>query len=67
MVGVYKTLCEAEAAVQSLDDGGFPIKKVSIIATNLEDDRRVHGFITAGDVAIGPRTGGPGQVGFSAC
>ncbi len=51
VVGVYKTLGEAEAAVRSLGDGGFPIQKVSIIAQNLEDDRRVHGYVTACDVA----------------
>ncbi len=50
VVGVYKTLSDAETAVLSLGDGGFPIQKVSIIASNLEDDRRVHGYITASDV-----------------
>ena len=51
VVGVYKALGAAEAAVRSLGDGGFPIQKVSIIAKNLEDDRRIHGYVTACDVA----------------
>ena len=51
VVGVYKTLVRAEAAVRSLGDGAFPIQKVTIIAKNLEDDRRVHGYVTACDVA----------------
>jgi len=51
VVAVYHTFLDAEAAVRSLGDGGFPIDKVSIIAKNLEDDRRVHGYVTACDVA----------------
>ncbi len=51
VVVVYKTLGEAEAAVRSLGEGGFPIQKVSIIAQHLTDDRRVHGYVTACDVA----------------
>jgi hypothetical protein len=51
LVGVYKTLGEAEAAVRSLGDAGFPIQKVSIIARHLEGDRRVHGYVTSCDVA----------------
>jgi hypothetical protein len=51
VVGVYETLGEAENAVRSLGDGGFPIQQVSIIAQHLEDDRRVHGYVTSCDVA----------------
>jgi hypothetical protein len=51
VVGIYKTLGEAETAVRSLNEGGFPIQKVSIVAQHLEDDRRVHGFVTSCDVA----------------
>lgn len=51
VVGVYKSLGEAEAAVRSLGEGRFPIQKVSIIAKHLEDDRRVHGYVSACDVA----------------
>src|SRR5262249_45999494 len=38
-------------AVRGLGDGGFPIEQVSIIARHLEDDRRVHGYVTSCDVA----------------
>lgn len=58
VVGVYKTLGKAEAAVRSLGDGGFPIQKVSIIAQHLEDDRRVHGYVTACDMAKSAATTG---------
>jgi hypothetical protein len=51
VVGVYKRLNEAEDAVRALGDGGFPIENVSIIAQDLSDERRVHGYITSGDVA----------------
>ena len=51
VVGVYTTLGDAEAAVRSLGDGGFPIQSVSVVAQDLTDDRRVHGYVTAGDVA----------------
>ena len=51
-VGVYETLAQAEAAVRQLDQGRFPIKQVSIVAKNLETEKEVHGFITAGDVAM---------------
>jgi hypothetical protein len=51
VLGVYAAISEAEAAVRSLGDGGFPIQKVSIVAKHLEDIRRVHGYVTACDVA----------------
>jgi hypothetical protein len=51
VVGVYKRLPEAEDAVRSLGDGGFPLQQVSIIAQHLHDNRRVHGYVTASDVA----------------
>jgi hypothetical protein len=51
VVGVYQVLSAAEDAVRSLGDGGFPIQKISIVAKHLEDDRRVHGYVTACDVA----------------
>jgi hypothetical protein len=58
VVGVYKSLAEAEDAVRSLADGGFPIQQVSIVARNLQDDRRVHGFVTSCDVAKSAATTG---------
>lgn len=50
-IGVYDTMSKAEDAVRRLNLGGFPIKQISIVAQNLQSEREVHGFITAGDVA----------------
>jgi hypothetical protein len=50
-IGVYATMAEAEGAVRMLGSGGFPITQVSIVAQNLESEKEVHGYITAGDVA----------------
>lgn len=51
IVGVYDTMSEAEAAIRKLDEERFPVQHVSILAQNLESEKEVHGFITAGDVA----------------
>lgn len=51
IVAVYATLAQAEDAVRRLDQGDFPIRQVSIVAQNLESEREVHGYVTAGDVA----------------
>jgi len=50
-VAVYETLEQAEHAVRRLNDGHYPIEQISIVAQNLETEKEVHGFITAGDVA----------------
>jgi len=58
VVGVYAKMNEAEAAVHALDKGGFPIDQVSIIATNLESEKHVHGYVTACDTSkAGAATG----------
>ncbi len=51
VVGVYDDMPKAEEAVRMLDKGGFPIKQVSIVAQDLESEKEVHGYVTAGDVA----------------
>lgn len=51
VIGVYHTMSEAEEAVRMLDKGGFPIKQVSIVAQDMESEKEVHGYVTAGDVA----------------
>jgi hypothetical protein len=51
VVAVYGTMGKAEAAVEALDVGGFPIKQVSIVAQNLESEKRVHGYVTAADTS----------------
>lgn len=51
-VAVYETMEQAEGAVRKLDQGHYPIKQVSIVAQRLETEKEVHGFITAGDIAV---------------
>lgn len=53
VVGIYKNMADAEAAVRSLDKGGFPMKQISIVGQDLQSEKVVHGFITAGDIAKG--------------
>ena len=53
VVGVYENMSAAENAVRSLDKGGFPIKQISIVGQDLQSEKEVHGYITAGDVAKG--------------
>lgn len=62
-IGTYATLDAAEQAVHTLGDGGFPIRQVSILSQDMQSERVVHGYITAGDVAkqgagVGAWTGG---------
>ena len=40
---------EAEEAVHTLDQAGFPVKHVSIVTQNLASDKTMHGYITPGD------------------
>jgi len=49
VVGVYDTMAQAEEAVHVLDQGGFPVKHVSIVTQNLASDKTVHGYITPGN------------------
>ncbi len=58
VVGVFATFAEAEAAIKRLDKADFPIGHVSIIGQNLESEKDIHGYVTAGDVAkTGAATG----------
>ncbi len=50
IVRVYPSLEDAEAAVKRLSENGFPINRVSIVTKSIESSKRLHGFITAGDV-----------------
>jgi hypothetical protein len=50
-VVVYSHIDDAEAAVQDLSEGGFPINQVSIIAKDIGAEKKVHGFVTSCDVA----------------
>jgi hypothetical protein len=42
---------KAEEAIRELGRGGFPITQISITAQNLESEKEIHGYVTAGDVA----------------
>lgn len=53
VVGVYGDIAKAEDAIKELGRTGFPIRQVSIVAKDLENERAVHGFVTAGDIAKG--------------
>jgi len=49
VVDIYDTMAQAEEAVHTLDQAGFPVKQVSIVTQNLASDKTTHGFITPGD------------------
>jgi hypothetical protein len=59
VVGVYDTMTQAEEAVHTLDQAGFPLKQVSIVTQNLVSDKTMHGYIMPGDdlTARGAATG----------
>ncbi len=58
VVGVYNTLDMAEAAVRALDAAKFPVNQISILAKDIQDEKKVHGFVTACDVSkAGAHTG----------
>jgi hypothetical protein len=41
VVGVYETLSAAEAAVKKLGDGKFPIQQISVVAKDIQDEKKV--------------------------
>lgn len=51
VIGVYNSIDQAESAIQRLNQGGVPIKHVSIVAKNLQSEQKINGFVTTGDVA----------------
>jgi hypothetical protein len=53
VIGIYDSMSKAEEAVYKLDRGGFPIKQVSIVAQNLQSERRVNGYVTVSDAGRG--------------
>jgi heat induced stress protein YflT len=68
VVGVYHTMTQAEEAVHTLDQAGFPVKHISIVTQNLVSHTAIHGYITPGDdltprgAAAGAWLGGLGSV-----
>ncbi len=58
VVGLYATLDAAEKAVKKLGEGKFPIQQISVVAKDLQDEKKVHGYVTACDVSkAGAKTG----------
>jgi hypothetical protein len=51
VVGVYKTMDEAEAAARALDRAKFPVNQISIITKDISSEKTVHGYVTACDVS----------------
>lgn len=49
-VGIYDRMSKAEDAVRYLDDGGFPISQISVVARDFVSEKEVHGYIAAGDL-----------------
>ena len=51
-------MSNAEEAVQKLQERGFPIDQISILAQNLQGEKKVHGYVTACDTSkTGAKTG----------
>src|SRR5262249_4257884 len=51
VVGVYKSMDEAERAVHELDRAKFPIDQVTIVTKDIATEKKVHGYVTACDVS----------------
>jgi hypothetical protein len=51
VVCLYPSIDGAEDAVRRLGQAGFPIRQVSIITKDLCNEKKVHGFVTSGDLA----------------
>jgi len=49
VVGIYDTMTQAEEAVHTLAQAGFPVKHVSIVTQSLANDKTLHGYITPSD------------------
>ena len=64
VVHIYPSLLAAEAAVRRLGKAAFPINLVSIVTQSIETTKKVHGFITAGEVAVQGASSGAWVGGF---
>ncbi len=45
VIGVYDTMSKAEAAIYKLDLGDFPLRLVSVVAQNLQEEGELNGYI----------------------
>ena len=44
--------------MKKLGDGKFPIQQISVVAKDIQDEKKVHGYVTACDVSkSGAKTG----------
>ena len=44
--------------MKKLDEGKFPIQQISVVAKDIQDEKKVHGYVTACDVSkSGAKTG----------
>lgn len=50
-VGVFDTIGQAEEALRQLTEKGIPAEKMSILARDMQCEKKVHGFVTSCDVA----------------
>ncbi len=58
VVGVYRSMDEAENAVRALTDAKFPPTQITLVTRDLHTEKTVHGYVTACDVSKqGARTG----------
>jgi hypothetical protein len=60
VTAIYNTLEQAESTVRALDEAGFPVKQVTILARDIQDEKKVHGYVTACDVSCVGAQRGPG-------
>jgi uncharacterized membrane protein len=51
VVGVYRTMDEAEEAARALDRAKFPVNQISIVTKDISSEKKVHGYVTACDVS----------------
>jgi hypothetical protein len=49
VVTVYSSHKAAEAAIKELQQGGFDMKKLSIVGSDIHKDEQVVGYYNAGD------------------
>src|SRR5262249_44646521 len=58
VTATYNTLEQAESTVRALDKAGFPVKQVTVLARDIQDESKVHGYVTACDVScVGAQRG----------
>jgi uncharacterized membrane protein len=51
VIGIYKSMDDAEKAIRALDAAKFPIRQASIVTKDIASEKKVHGYVTACDVS----------------